>query len=135
MFKIGSNIFSIDAFEIPSIEKKEICLTIKNTTSEKCALKPDIMEMKRLMSEMKSEITKINTEIYQIKEQLKKTEVCARRTEGKVIYYSDLPPIDSTCIRGENTIFFNVSATHTNSFKSLETFKVTLKLLIFKHTF
>ena len=84
LFKIGSNIFSIDAFEISLDGNKEICLTIKNTTSEKCALKPDIMEMKSLLSQMKNEITKMNTEIYQIKEQLKKTEVCARRTEGKV---------------------------------------------------
>jgi hypothetical protein len=104
LFKIGSNIFSIDAFEISLDGNKEICLTTKNTTSEKWALKPDIMEMKSLLSEMKNEITKMNTEIYKIKELLKKTEVCARRNGGKVIYCNDLSRIDSTCIRGENTI-------------------------------
>ncbi|XP_028410527.1 ryncolin-4-like isoform X1 [Dendronephthya gigantea] len=61
---------SATAFEVVLNEKEEICLARKNTTAENCALKPDLVEIKALLSEMKAEI------LFQLQETLIKSIVC-----------------------------------------------------------
>jgi hypothetical protein len=83
-------ILSINAVEISLGTNEEICLKRRNATCEKCALNPDFMEIKSLLSTMKNDITKLNDEIILINEKLNKTEICdnsvKRRGKGKLNY-------------------------------------------------
>ena len=53
---------------------EEICLSKKNGNSGNCSLKPDIAEIKALLSEMKAEI-------LELRERLGKTVLCTNDSQ------------------------------------------------------
>ncbi len=73
--------FSISAFEISLGTDEEICITQQNSPGEKCALKPELQEIKNSLLAMKNQISKLNDEVAQVNERLIEKEACKKGME------------------------------------------------------
>jgi cell division protein FtsB len=73
--------FSISAFEISLGTDEEICITQQNSTGEKCALKPELQEIKNSLLAMKNQISKLNDEVAEVNERFIEKEACKKGME------------------------------------------------------